>query len=137
MSTKTHLILLCLLQWAKADQKWEQIQSATPTDIQEDEARNVIRRLLPEHYHLFDIKVHGPDFAPKNRDQVVLLTKHILTNDVEGLYNGNITTIISVTSNTGVAAVWGINHYLKYFCNSHISWDTTRIGKFEAAMLRY
>ena len=94
----------------------------------------MIRRLLPDHYHLFDIKVHGPNFAPKNRDKVVLLTKPILANGAEGFYNRNITNILSVTSNTGVAAVWGINHYLKYFCNSHISWDTTRIGKLEKTL---
>ena len=111
-----------------ADQKWEHIQSATAFNIQEDEARSAVQRILPKHYHLFEIKVQGPSFAPKNRDQVRLLTKPISENDVDKYLKRNITRRINVTANTGVAAIWGINHYLKYFCNTHISWETTRIG---------
>ncbi len=37
--------------------------------------------------------------------------------------------IIRVTANNGVAASWGIHHYLKYFCQIHISWDVDQLGK--------
>jgi hypothetical protein len=33
--------------------------------------------------------------------------------------------IIQITGTTGVAAAAGFNHYLKYFCNSHISWEAS------------
>lgn len=36
---------------------------------------------------------------------------------------------IQVTANTGVAAAWGIHHYLKYFCKVHISWDVDQLSK--------
>jgi hypothetical protein len=35
---------------------------------------------------------------------------------------------IQVTATTGVAAAWGIHHYLKYYCNVHISWDVNQLG---------
>ena len=131
MSVTILLILLTLLPRLKANQKWERIQSATPLQVQEGEAENLLQRLLPKHHHLFSIKIFGPRFAPRNRDQVFLITKDSTLNDVGVSNNSSGLRILHVTSNTGVAAIWGINYYLKYYCNSHISWDTTRIGKFD------
>ena len=36
---------------------------------------------------------------------------------------------VQVTATTGVAAAWGIHHYLKYGCNVHVSWDVSQLGK--------
>ena len=33
---------------------------------------------------------------------------------------------IVVQASSGVAAAWGIHHYLKYYVGAHFSWDTTR-----------
>lgn len=30
---------------------------------------------------------------------------------------------LSIKANTGVAACWGFNYYLKYFCNSSVNWS--------------
>ena len=127
MSQVLYLILLILVPWLNADQKWEKIQSTTPLNIQEQEAYSLVQRLIPDHYKLFNINVRGPNFSPKNTDQVVLMTESSSSNEVERKFNPTHTKILTVTANTGPAAVWGINHYLKYFCNSHVSWDTTRI----------
>ena len=129
MSSIIFLILILLLRLSNADQKWEKVKSATPLDSQEQEAINLLRRILPNHHHLFDISVKGSRFSPHNRDQVTLMTRNIISNEVHIFNNTNNLRILKVTANTGVAAVWGINHYLKYYCNSHISWDTRRIGK--------
>ena len=129
MSSIIFLILILLLRLSNADQKWEKVKSATPLDSQEQEAINLLRRILPNHHHLFDISVKGSSFSPHNRDQVTLMTRNIISNEVHIFNNTNNIRILKVTANTGVAAVWGINHYLKYYCNSHISWDTRRIGK--------
>ena len=123
-------IFILLFSCSKADQKWEKIQTSSSSEIQEQEAVGLLQRLLPDHYQLFKIKVLGQDFAPKNRDRVTLLSQDVLSNDIYEQHFG-INEVINVFANTGVAAIWGINHYLKYFCNSHVSWDTTRIGKFE------
>ena len=39
---------------------------------------------------------------------------------------------MSVTANNGVAASWGIHHYLKYFCGVHMSWDVDQLGELRA-----
>ena len=109
-------------------QKWENIQTSTPTDIQEKEAELLVRRLLPDHSHLIRIRVVGPNFSPKNRDRVSLISKSLSSHEVVNLDTSD-KRELTVTANTGVAAIWGLNHYLKYFCNSHISWDTSRVGR--------
>ena len=125
-----YLILFIIFAVANANQKWENIQTSTPLDIQTKEAEKLIQRLLPDHSNLISIKILGPSFAPKNQDKVSLITENISSNDIAH-FNSSSKKILNVTANTGVAAIWGINHYLKYFCNSHISWDTTRIGKLK------
>ena len=126
------MLYLCFMvfifSFVKAEQKWENIQTSTPEDIQEIEATKLIHRLLPQYSKLINVKILGPSFAPKNQDRVSIITENVSSNNID---ESNILNkkILTVTANTGVAAIWGINHYLKYFCNSHISWDTTRIGK--------
>ena len=122
--------MVFVFSFAKAEQKWENIQTSTPADIQEIEATKLIHRLLPEYSNLINVKILGPSFAPKNQDRVSIITEKVTSNDID---QSNVLNekILTVTANTGVAAIWGINHYLKYFCNSHISWDTTRIGKLK------
>ena len=125
-----YLILFLIFSVSNADQKWENIQTSTPLDIQVKEAEKLIHRLLPDHSNLINIKILGPSYAPKNKDKVSLITENVSSNDIAH-FNLSSKKILNVTANTGVAAIWGVNHYLKYFCNSHISWDTTRIGKLK------
>ena len=133
MQTYFYLILAFYFSWSNADQKWEKIQSSTPTDVQEKEADKLVHRLLPEYSNIINIKILGSSFSLKNRDRVTLVTEYVSSNDINEVDHDYKTEkkVLTVTANTGVAAIWGINHYLKYFCNSHISWDTTRIGKLK------
>ena len=139
MHTYLYFIFVICLSFVKADQKWENIQTQTPTDVQEKEAEKLLLRLLPEHSHLINIKILGSSFSPKNRDQVTIVTKFDESNEINAVDHDYKTErkVLTVTANTGVAAIWGINHYLKYFCNSHISWDTTRIGKLKSLALLF
>ena len=124
----TALTAVLFFQSINAVQKWEGIQTKTPLHIQQIEVEKLLKRLIPHHAHLFKIEVLGQTFAPKNQDKVTLTTENIsISNDSLGQNGSDIA--VHVVSNTGVAAAWGIHHYLKYFCNSHISWDTIRIGK--------
>jgi alpha-N-acetylglucosaminidase len=34
---------------------------------------------------------------------------------------------IVLSGTTGVSALFGLNHYLKYFCNAHMSWEGTQL----------
>lgn len=36
--------------------------------------------------------------------------------------------VVSVTGSNGVAAAWGVHHYLKNYCNCHISWDGDQLN---------
>jgi alpha-N-acetylglucosaminidase len=33
-----------------------------------------------------------------------------------------------ITANTGTAAAWGFNYYLKYYCNSSVNWSGKNIN---------
>lgn len=35
--------------------------------------------------------------------------------------------IINIVGTSGVAAATGFHHYLKYFCNAHISWEVSQL----------
>jgi hypothetical protein len=35
---------------------------------------------------------------------------------------------VTIVGTSGVAAVWGFHHYLKYYCFSHVSWDSDQLS---------
>jgi alpha-N-acetylglucosaminidase len=35
---------------------------------------------------------------------------------------------VNIVGTSGVAAVWGFHHYLKYYCFSHVSWDSDQLS---------
>ena len=37
-------------------------------------------------------------------------------------------SLVRITGSSGVAVAWMLHHYLKYYCNSHISWQTQQIS---------
>jgi hypothetical protein len=36
--------------------------------------------------------------------------------------------IVNIVGTSGVAAVWGFHHYLKYYCFCHVSWDSDQLA---------
>nr|XP_053639725.1 alpha-N-acetylglucosaminidase-like [Cherax quadricarinatus] len=38
-----------------------------------------------------------------------------------------VTVSVEVTGSSGVAAAWGILHYLKYYCHAHVSWEAQQL----------
>jgi alpha-N-acetylglucosaminidase len=40
--------------------------------------------------------------------------------------DGQIT--VNIVGTSGVAAVWGFHHYLKYYCFCHVSWDSDQLA---------
>ena len=34
---------------------------------------------------------------------------------------------VKIVGSSGVAVAWILHHYLKYYCNSHISWETSQL----------
>ena len=35
---------------------------------------------------------------------------------------------VKIIGNSGVAVAWAFHHYLKYFCDCHISWETSQLS---------
>ena len=35
---------------------------------------------------------------------------------------------VQIIGSSGVAVAWAFQHYLKYFCDSHISWETSQLS---------
>jgi len=35
---------------------------------------------------------------------------------------------VNIVGTSGVAAVWGFHHYLKYYCFCHVSWDSDQLA---------
>jgi alpha-N-acetylglucosaminidase len=90
------------------------IKPKSTPETQATTVQDLISRTLPAEASLFDVKV-DPDLGNNDLNDVFRLEK---------LASG----IIQITGTTGVAAAAGFNHYLKYFCNSHISWEASQLN---------
>ncbi|XP_020709840.2 alpha-N-acetylglucosaminidase [Athalia rosae] len=82
-------------------------------EVQAEAARDVIWRILGEDYKRFPVSV-DPSIGPIGKDAFQVF-KNVLGQ-------------IEIIGTTGVAAVWGFHYYLKNYCNSHITWEGSRIN---------
>ncbi|XP_045479200.1 alpha-N-acetylglucosaminidase [Harmonia axyridis] len=73
---------------------------------------DLIERILPQHAKYFRVVVNSSQ--AENEKEFFRLKSD----------NGT----INIYATTGVAAASGFNHYLKYFCNCHISWRTSQLN---------
>ena len=89
-----YFLFFILIVGANSIQKWEMIQSTTSPDTQTKEANDLVKRLIPNHNQLFQIKVLGPDFAPKNTDVAVLMTQNSFEHSIHNFYPSNVTRLI-------------------------------------------
>lgn len=81
----------------------------TPTDVQANAAWAVINRTIPSYAHLFSVAIDTD--LPLHSFYLYKLDRY----DVQ------------IKATSGVIAVKGFYHYLKFYCNSHVSWDGNRI----------
>lgn len=80
-------------------------------DVQAAAAFAVINRTIPAHAHLFEVTIVSD--LPLN---TFLLFKDTADD------------IVQIRATSGVVACKGFYHYLKLYCNSHVSWDGNRIN---------
>ena len=90
--------------------------------VQSQEVYNLLDRIMPELSSQFDVeidtnKVNADAGVEEGKDRVKLVK-------TEGKAR------VVVQASSGVAATWGIHHYLKYYVGSHFSWDTTRSCRY-------
>ncbi|XP_973259.1 alpha-N-acetylglucosaminidase isoform X2 [Tribolium castaneum] len=90
---------------------FDHIRPKASLKTQTDAVKDLIKRLIPGQAQFFDIKIQ-PDLNHEDKDAFKI---------------EKIGDLIQITGTTGVAAATGFNHYLKYFCNCHVSWETTQL----------
>ncbi|KAG1689557.1 Alpha-N-acetylglucosaminidase [Nymphon striatum] len=83
------------------------IRPQANSEIQEAAVRGLISRLIPAKQGSIKVSIN-PQLSSKFKDVFTVTS------------NGN---ILRISANSGVAASWGLHHYLKYFCNCHVSWS--------------
>ncbi|KAG7172873.1 Alpha-N-acetylglucosaminidase-like [Homarus americanus] len=98
-------------------QPWERylrdIKSQTSPEDQAEAVGELLKRLLPERAKDFVVRV-DPSIGPEGRDTFMVNSPGV---------NGS----VDVAGTSGVAAAWGILHYLKYYCNAHVSWEADQL----------
>lgn len=90
------------------------LKARASPQIQAQAAVGVIERLVKSKARLFQVTV-DPKLGPVGKD-----TFKILKEDAKDKVN--------IVGTSGVAAVWGFHHYLKYYCFSHVSWDSDQLS---------
>ena len=90
---------------------------------------NLLDRIMPELSSQFDVEIDASkvNTVQEGKD-VVRLVKSASKNPTASEANAEAgaEAKIVVQASSGVAAAWGIHHYLKYYVGAHFSWDTTR-----------
>ncbi|XP_076252647.1 N-acetyl-alpha-glucosaminidase isoform X2 [Rhynchophorus ferrugineus] len=90
----------------------DHVRTKTSADIQQAAVENLIKRTLPGRYSNFS----------------VVIDPHISNNGKDVFKLEKVGEVVKITGTTGVAAASAFNHYLKYFCQCHISWEVSQLN---------
>lgn len=97
--------------------------SPTRDSVQVEAAHSLIRRLLPETvWTNVSVTVQRSLRTPEGNDL--------------GQLDVTATGHVKITASSGVTAAWVLNHYLKYWCHCHVSWDLRQLKERTASGLR-
>eukprot|EP00794_Sanderia_malayensis_P003266 gene3266-3747_t len=101
---------------------WHVIATLSAENIQQQQQRNavelLISRLLPGREGEFVVVIDedgSVSGSEKYRPDVFQL-QTVRDNKLQ------------ITATTGVTAAWGFNHFLKYYCNAHVSWSGRQLN---------
>ncbi|XP_071505649.1 alpha-N-acetylglucosaminidase-like [Diadema antillarum] len=97
---------------AKVFEELRHLTPKTSPETQTAAAQALVRRLLPTRFKEFQLLVNLPS------DQEHLDSFQISSDG----------TTVSINGTTGVAVVWGLQHYLVHYCSCHISWDGNQLS---------
>ena len=97
----------------KIFKEFENIRSRTPPDVQGQAVRDLITRLLPEHASQFVIVIQ-PLLGEPNMD----VFEYTSTADSK----------LQIKGTSGVACSLGLQHFLKNYCQVHISWSGDQLN---------
>ncbi|CAH1159553.1 unnamed protein product [Phaedon cochleariae] len=108
------VVLFHLAGAAIGDDFHEQLGHIRPQVSKEDQSKaalDAIKRILKERSAEFSVDV--------NPDQGGIGKDYFKINKQEG--------IIKISGTSGVAVLTGLNYYLKYVCEAHISWEASQL----------
>ena len=91
--------------------------SRTQYNDQQKAVEELIERLLPNRIKEFEIVIEPEHFLDASKE-------NLDTFQIETTFFGK----LRITATSGVAAAWGFNHYLKYFCKAQISWGGRQLN---------
>lgn len=114
MKALSIFLLLFYLRPCDTWTKWftyRQIKSETSIQDQEESVRGLITRLLHRRASEFTVIVNL-SLAPLGQEAFTIET---------------VQDRLVLKGTTGVAAGWAFHHYLKYFCEAHISWNGNQL----------
>ena len=98
----------------------EAFKSSAPGNnkqLTKETVQQMISRLLPGRADEFVIVIKNV------RGQFVDLSEHKDSFEFHSIEGNK----LQITASSGVAAAWGFNHFLKYFCKAHISWSGSQL----------
>ena len=113
------LLLLAVLSLSRAKPGWENIQPSATCAEQTEALQGLLVRNIPDSFsHYFKLSV-----AENCKDEDSQQYVNIISNPVQNGENE-----IVIIGNSGVSVAFGLNHYLKYFTNSQITWNERRMS---------
>ena len=108
-------------------QKWKTIAPSAKSKVQESEVYAFLDRIQANLSSKFDVTIQLKSQLHQNQN--AKLEKVTPKTDFVNFHSSGDDDKVKIEANSGIAATWGIHHYLKYYCKCHFSWDTVRIGK--------
>ncbi|XP_064109199.1 alpha-N-acetylglucosaminidase-like isoform X2 [Macrobrachium nipponense] len=97
---------------------WEEhlkeIRPQASPDVQAAAAEGLVKRLLPDRASDFSFSV-DPSIGPEGRDTFQVVSPGMNAS-------------VDIVGTSGVAAAWGLLHFLKYSCDSHVSWEADQLS---------
>lgn len=99
-------------------QPWEEsfqyVKSKTSPEEQEAAVKGLVQRLLPDKADEFFFHV-DLSIGPEGKDTFQVTSPGVNAS-------------VDIKGTSGVAASWGLLHYLKYVCNAHVSWEADQLS---------
>ena len=117
MNQKTIIVFFLLLSKCLSFNVYDswRLENAVDNTKQEDEVKQLIARVIGDRASDFDVEV-SPNFRGEDGKMKASIVKE--AEDAQ----------VKIKASSGVGVAWILHHYLKYFCKSHISWETKQLS---------
>ena len=118
MNQKTIIVFFLLLAKCLCFNVYDswRLENTVDNTKQENEVKHLIARVIGDRASEFDVEV-SPNFRSEDDGK---MKASIVKEDGDAQ--------VKIKASSGVGIAWILHHYLKYFCKSHISWETKQLS---------